>query len=94
MLLLGAGREDFAWTGELPATEVEGVRRVEAGDDLSCEDLGWDGLGPGLGAPKKAARVACLALGMGMSAMENVTRRRRPAKRGDLRLGRLLGHGA
>lgn len=74
ILLLGAGLEDFAWTGELPATEVEGVRRVEAGDDLGWEDLGWDGLGPGLGAPKKAASVACLALGMGMSVMENMTR--------------------
>lgn len=75
ILLLAIGWEAFAWAGELPATEVEGVRKVEAGEDLGWEDFGWDGLGPGLGVPKKAARVACLALGMGERHRESGPKR-------------------
>lgn len=92
ILLLAIGWEAFAWAGELPATEVEGVRKVEAGEDLGWEDFGWDGLGPGLGVPKKAARVACLALGMGVSVTGKVARKG-PIKREDSRLGGLLCHG-
>lgn len=68
------------------------MRSEEAGEDLGWEDFGWEGLGPGMGVPKKAARVACLALGMVVSAAGKLARKG-PTERGYLRLGRLLCHG-